>query len=180
MSKTLIATQDTFTKEGVLVRRGMVVDASTVDYDKEKSTNLAEVSGEAPQAVVEVSAIAPTGPNPTAPQQIAPGTVQTTDGYVSDVGARLVGEVTVPEKQRIIVTDDNAEAKLTERLEKADAANANVSNEGTEGTVADVSARAAGLDAAGLDQLERAENDREVPRKGVISAIEARRKELAG
>lgn len=178
MKKTLLATQDTFTKTGRFVRRGQQVNPDEVDFDKETSTNLAEVSGELDTPIVEVSAIAPTGPNPVQPQQIGPGTVQLDDGYVNANGARLVGEVTMPADKRIVEIDDGAEAELTEKLEAAENADKNVSNEGTEGTVADVVARMETMDAAQLDQLERAEKDREKPRTGVLSAIEARRGQL--
>jgi hypothetical protein len=180
MSELLIAKADTFTKAGRYVKRGQTLSADEIDFDAEKSK--AHVM-EAPEgidgtAVVEVSAIAPTGPNPQLPQQIPTDAVQTPTGY-EQAGATLVGEVTLPEKQRIEVVgidkEDDTQAKVTEALEKADA---NQPNEGTEGTVADVTARAAELDAAGLDELEARENDREKPRKGVLDAIAARRAAL--
>lgn len=183
MAELLIAKSDTFTKKGRYVKRGQTLSADEIDYDAEKSA--AHVM-EAPEgvdglAVVEVAAIAPTGPNPKNPQQIPHDAIQTPTGY-EQTGAQLVGEVTVPEKQRIEVVgidhEDDTQAKVTEALEKEEAKDGNLSNEGTEGTVADVSARAAELDAAGLDELEARENDREKPRKGVLDAIEARRAAL--
>lgn len=174
----LIATQDTFTKAGRFISRGQPVSSDEVDYD-ENSSNLIEApAGIDHLAVVQVSAIAPTGPNPTAPQQIAPDVVQTTDGYVQ-AGARLVGEVTLPQEQRIEIVgidpEDDTQAKVTQALADNDS---NVSNEGTEGTVAEFAARAAKADAAELDRLEAAENDREVPRKGALAAIERARDAL--
>ena len=180
MTELLIAKADTFTKGGRYVKRGQPLAASEIDYDAEKSA--AHVM-EAPEgvdgnAVVEVAAIAPTGPNPKNPQQIPHDAVQTPSGY-EQAGATLVGEVTMPEKQRIEVVgidkDDDTQAKVTEALDKA---NGNLSNEGTEGTVADVAARTAEMDAAGLDELEARENDREKPRKGVLDAIATRREAL--
>ena len=118
MSKLLIATIDTYTKAGRFVPKGSTVDSAEVDFD-ENSTNLIKApAGVDGLAVVQISAIAPTGPNPQNPQQIAPGTVQTEAGYVQD-GARLVGEVTVPEKQRFEVisdADDETQALVTQAI----------------------------------------------------------------
>lgn len=186
MAETLIARTATFTKTGRYVERGQPLSADEIDYDKETSS--AHVV-EAPEgvdgtAVVEVSAIAPTGPNPQNPQQLPPDGYQTPAGY-GQAGAKLVGEVTLPEKQRIQVVgidrEDDTQAKVTEALEEADTdaqRDANLPNDGTEGTVADVAARAADLDEAGLAELEARENDREKPRKGVLDAIAARRTAL--
>lgn len=179
MSKILIARIPSFTKAGRYVERGQPVNAAEVDENSGNYTDAPD--GYDGNAVVEVSAIAPTGPNPQNPQQIAPDVVQTPAGYVQN-GAQLVGEVTLPEKQRIEIVgidkDDDTQAKVQKVLDDADANDQNVSNEGTEGTVKDVSARAETMDAAQLDQLEKAENDREQPRKGVLAAIEARRAAL--
>lgn len=179
MSK-LIAKIPTFTKQGRYVERGQLLDEEELD-DTESGNVIEAPSGINENAVVEISAIAPSGPNPQSPQQLPIGAHQVPGGYAQD-GAILVGEVTKPAKERIEIVgidpDDDTQAKITEALEKADK-DTNLSNEGTEGTVADVSARAASLDAAGLDELEARENDREKPRKGVLDAIEARRAELA-
>lgn len=195
--KLLIAVNDTFTKQGRIVSRGQTVLASEVDYvspdeatdERPASTNLIEApEGVEQQAVVEVAAIAPTGPNPQNPQQIAPDVVQTSGGY-EQAGAKLVGEVTAPAEVRIVDAgidkEDDTQAKVTQALADADAdagtegGDANLSNEGTEGTVAQVSARVADMDAAQLDQLEKRENDREQPRKGVLAAVKARREALS-
>lgn len=194
MAELLIAKVDTFTKGGRIVSRGQTVLASEVDYDPETSTNLIPApSGVDGQAVVEVSAIAPTGPNPQNPQQIAPDVVQTSGGY-EQAGAKLVGEVTQPQEQRIEIVgidkEDDTQAKVTAALADADAnaassdearaeaGSGDVSNEGTEGTVGEVALRTQSMDADQLDQLEAAETDREVPRKGVLKAIETRRAAL--
>jgi hypothetical protein len=199
-AKLLLARIDTFTKAGRYVPRGMTVSSDEVDFDPKTSDNLTEApEGAAEGVVIEMSAIAPTGPNPKNPQQIAPGTVQTTDGYV-DRGARLVGEVTLPEKQRIevvgidpesTVQDDvsaaleeaDADAAEKERARRAEAGSgsttARVENDDdalVDGKVADVTARiSSDMADADLDRLEAAENDREKPRTGVLSAIEAER-----
>lgn len=128
MSKVLLATMDTFTKAGRFVSKGQPVSSEEVDFDGDNTANLIEApkSLTGKQPVVEISALAPTGPNPTAPQQVAPDVVQTAAGY-EQAGVLLVGEVTKPEKQRIEVVgiDDekgaNAQADVNEALAKADA-----------------------------------------------------------
>lgn len=194
MSKLFIATLPTFTAAGKYVEKGGLISEDELvpqkDSSEEEETKPADpYSGfiEAPSGVdhkpvVQVAAIAPTGPNPTAPQQLPPGAVQTVEGYAIG-GATLVGEQALPEAKRVEIVgdaDDDAQGKIVEKINAAVAGEGmNVSNEGTEGTVADVSARIADMDAAALDQLEKAENDREKPRKGVLDAIEARRGTLA-
>lgn len=122
----LIARIDAFTKSGKFVPRGGLVTTDEVDFDA-KDDNGAFIkapSGLETLAVVEVSAIAPTGPNPQNPQQIASDAMQTVEGYVQG-GARLVGEVTVPEKQRIEIVgigkNDDSQAKIAQALADADA-----------------------------------------------------------
>lgn len=123
MAKLLIATANTFTKNQTFRAKGEVVSADEVDWIKGEPGFIEAPSGVDGNAVVEVAAIAPTGPNPQNPQQIAPGVVQTTGGYV-DQGAKLVGEVTAPAKVRIkdagIDPNDDTQAKVTQAL--ADAA----------------------------------------------------------
>lgn len=175
-----IAKIPTFTKQGRYVERGQLIDDNELD-DTESGNVIDAPSGINDSAVVEISAIAPAGPNPQNPQQLPIGAHQTPEGYVQD-GARLIGEVTKPAKERIEIVgidpEDDTQAKISEALDKA-AAEGNLSNEGTEGTVADVSARVTSMDAAALDELEAREKDREKPRTGVLSAIEKRRDELA-
>ena len=126
MAKVLLTTQDTFTKAGRFVPKGSPVSSDEVDFDTENSGNLIEApqSLQGTQPIVEISAIAPTGPNPVNPQQIAPDVYQTATGY-EQAGVRLVGEGTKPEKQRItIVGIDNekalnAQADVNEALEEA-------------------------------------------------------------
>jgi hypothetical protein len=178
---TYIAKTATFTKKGRYVERGQVIEDDEIDFEEGKSdAHLMDAPDGVDGAVaVEISAIAPTGPNPQNPQQLPNDAVQTTGGYEM-AGARLVGEVTLPEKQRIEVVgidkEDETQGKVTEALANAEI---NQPNEGTEGTVADVAARTSDMDAAALDELEAREKDREKPRKGVLDAIEARRAALA-
>jgi len=123
MTKMLIATADAFSKNATYIPRGAVVNASDVDWEDGDAGFIAAPSGVDGNAVVEVSAIAPTGPNPKNPQQIATGVVQTAGGYM-DQGATLVGEVTAPVKVRItdagIDKEDDTQAKVTQAV--ADAA----------------------------------------------------------
>lgn len=121
MAKLLLATADAFTKAAKFVGRGEVVSADEVDWKDGDAGFVPAPSGVDGNPVVEVSAIAPTGPNPRNPQQVAPGTIQTPAGWV-DQGATLVGEVTVREKERFaeIDVDDDTQAKIAEALAKAD------------------------------------------------------------
>lgn len=179
MTKTLLATMDTFTKRGRYVPRGAPVDPDEVDYEEGKSANLTDYPADAGKGVIEMSAIAPSGPNPTTPQQLAPGTIQTEAGYV-DRGVRVIGEVTAPaDVRRVeIVEDDNTQAQVEDALAEHATAQgaARVENDDdglVAGTVADVTAGLSDADDAELDRLLAAEQDREKPRKGVVSAIEA-------
>lgn len=123
MAKLLLATQDAFTKSAEFIARGQVVSADQVDWEEGEPGFVPAPEGLDANAVVEVSALSPTGPNPKNPQQIAPGTIQTAAGYI-EAGARLVGEVTVPEKVRLadagIKPDDDTQGKVVEALAEAD------------------------------------------------------------
>lgn len=129
MAQLLIARIDAFTKQGKYVQRGQVISAEEVDYDADDANSAftKAPSGVTGDAVVEISAIAPTGPNPQNPQQIPNGTIQGPGGYIQD-GARLVGEVTVPEKQRIEVVgidkEDDTQSRIADALADADKADA--------------------------------------------------------
>lgn len=124
MAKTLIAlAPGAYTKAGRYVAAGQVASSDEVDFKGKDDTAFIEApDGVDGNAVVEISAIAPTGPNPVNPQQIAPDVVQTATGY-EQAGATLVGEVTQPEKQRIKVRGidpkDDTQAKVTEALDEA-------------------------------------------------------------
>lgn len=123
MTKMLIATADAFDKNANYVPKGKVISADSVDWKDGDPGFIAAPSGVDNSAVVEIAAIAPTGPNPKNPQQISNTTVQDASGYV-DQGAQLVGEVTAPAKVRIVDAgidkDDDTQAKVTQAL--ADAA----------------------------------------------------------
>ncbi len=193
--KTLVARIDTYTKAGRFVPRGGAIREDEIDFVEGKSDNVVEVEGAEQRVAIEMSAIAPTGPNPRNPQQIASDTEQTTEGYVQS-GALVVGEVTEPEKVRravIVDVDDTTQGDVVEAIEEAnrkaasdradrdDRANradrdddtaANDDDDLVSGTVAEVTARIDGADDAELERLRAAEEDREKPRAGVLSAID--------
>lgn len=113
-----LVTADSFDARGVLVKAGHI---GVFDTDKLNGNekNLRDV-GDFEPAVVEIAAIAPTGPNPTTPQQLPPDAVQSGagGGYVAP-GRTLVAEVTNPAEDRIDAAglrDPKAEAKVTETL----------------------------------------------------------------
>jgi hypothetical protein len=124
-AKMLLATIDTFTKQGRFVPKGQPLSSEEVDTEGSNTANLTDAPASLGEgAVIEISAIAPTGPNPTAPQQKPNDSYQTEAGFVQ-AGVRLVGEVTKPEKERIeIVGIDSkkaadVQADVNEKLEKA-------------------------------------------------------------
>lgn len=175
----VLAKTDSFVNDR-FVPAGFIVEVSD---DLQISGNFEKVEGAGqPVDVIQMSAIAPTGPNPTAPQQIAPDHIQSVEGYVKP-GARIVGEVTLPAEQRIEIVglDSNTgtEAEADEALVKV---RANGGQNGDDalvaGTVKELESTIATADEDELDRLEAAEQDREKPRLGVQSAIDKRREEL--
>lgn len=135
MSKNFIATMPTFTKTGKLVERGavlsedeLVAKVDPADAEAEAAHNEYEGFVEAPsgveaKAVVQISSIAPTGPNPTAPQQLPPGAAQTVDGYAIN-GAVLVGEVTKADADRaetLEAVEGGDQTLITDALAEAEA-----------------------------------------------------------
>lgn len=191
--RTVLAKMDSFV-DGRLVPAGFTVPISDdVEISTGKDGNFEEIEGDLPTPDrIQISAIAPTGPNPTAPQQIAPDMVQSIEGYVKP-GAIVVGEVTKPAEQRIEIVglDDNqgTEEQAAEALEAAKEGSGSGEGAGAgsgqndddalvAGTVPELQKQIATADIETLNTLEAAEKDREKPRVGVTSAIEARRAEL--
>lgn len=64
------------------------IEEPSKEKPKGNTPNLADPGSAARLIVSPVAPIAPTGPNPTMPQQIPPGAMQTTDGYA--MGASLL------------------------------------------------------------------------------------------
>jgi hypothetical protein len=85
-----VTTTPFFDQTGTLRPAGVIVnidtdkmDISTDEKGRSNTPNLAE-PGEAPVLLpTEVAAIGPTGPAPTMPQQVPPGSMQMTDGYAN-------------------------------------------------------------------------------------------------
>lgn len=157
-----------------LVPRGQPVQfADNIDLSGDH--NLVDIPSDFTPAVVEVAAIGPTGPNPTQPQQLPHDAVQTTDGYAIP-GARLVGEVTLPQETRIdaagIGDGNTAQADVAALMDTAGNSD-NGDDALVAGTVSEVTADLGGKTDEELTSLRAAEIDREKPRKGVISAIDA-------
>lgn len=93
----MIATKKVFDQAGVLRNVGETVvfdekAAKTAKAKREKRDRGFAKGNAIHQETVEVAAIAPSGPNPTAPQQLPPGSAQTLSGYVGPEGEKLVGE----------------------------------------------------------------------------------------
>lgn len=96
-------TTDVTFHEGRLVPPGTVItlDTSKGDFNFAppkfdgsggNTPNLADPGNALVNVAVPVAPIAPTGPNPTMPQQVPPGAMQTTAGYAIPGGALLVAE----------------------------------------------------------------------------------------
>lgn len=128
MGTYIVTNQAGFFHGGVLYPTGSLVEVDD-KLVKDEDTHLEKFDGSTVLPRVQVSPVAPTGPNPTAPQQIPPDAGQTVRGF-EQPGAQLVGEVTQPEKQRIaaaLLDDEDAadtQGAIVEKLEEATANNA--------------------------------------------------------
>lgn len=189
-----LVTEDSFDAVGKLVPAGQIgtFDAETLTG---KEPHLHDVPSE-PQPVVEISAIAPTGPNPTVPQQLPSDAVQLPGGGYGRTGAILTAERTAPAEERregLTEPGDNAEGEYLAKLREAEAETGrlraeiarlqsgaeqpspkpegNADDDLVAGNVAEIVAELGGKDDAELEALRAAEMDRERPRKGVLSAI---------
>lgn len=174
----MFATEPSFDANGVLIPAGHIGT-----FDKERLTgkekHLREITGDDMRpAIVEIAAIAPTGPNPRNPQQIPPDAIQGPTGDYVQPGKRLVGEVTAPEKERIEergLREEGHEAAVTEKLEEVmgTSSTQNDDDELVSGTVAEITADLGTKTDDEIAAMRAAEVDRERPRKGVLSAIDA-------
>lgn len=194
----LMALEDTFDASATLVPAGQVGTFDPARLNGKEP--LVGLDGLPPVAVIEMSPLGPTGPNPTAPQQIPPDAQQGPGGTYVAPGRRLVGEVTQTADKRLTdieatqeaSTEGDLAAQLAEarrelgefraRENQARAAaetgqpvTANQNNDDAlvEGTVAEVTADLGSKTDAELESLRAAEVDREKPRKGVLDAIKA-------
>lgn len=130
--------------------------------------------------VIEMAAIAPTGPNPTAPQQIPPDGSQGPGGGYQQPGKVLVGEVTKPAEDRLAnITPPEEEAKASDQLAEA-LLSEGKGDDKVNGTVAEVTADLGTKTDDELAEIRAQEVDREQPRKGVLSAIDAELKAREG
>jgi hypothetical protein len=176
-----LTTIDAFDARGVLVPAGHV---GAFDPDKitDKDTHLHDIGDMPPSVPVEIAAIAPTGPNPTQPQQLPADAVQGPGGTYVLPGKTLVGEVTNPAGQRIDdagLRDADAENEVSARLADIMDTPAPTAAPAASGTVAEVTANLGGLTDQQLSDLAAAEKTG-ANRKGVLSAIEAEQADRAG
>ena len=114
-----LVTEDSYDATNTLVRSGHVGTFDTERLNGDEK-HLKPV-GNFQEAFVEMSAISPTGPNPTIPQQIAPDVRQGPGGNYQSPGKTIIGERTVNADQRLAglgLDDDQAEAKVTKALQK--------------------------------------------------------------
>lgn len=194
-------TEDSFDANGTFVPAGQY-GSFDVERLNGKEKHLVDPNQVPPTAVVEIAPIGPTGPNPTHPQQIPADAVQTPGGGYAIAGKTLVAEVTRSADIRLAQIEKSDEAAVSEALgeisdnslegqrRSATAVGAALSQNVAggkgqttgdandalvEGSVADVTADLGSKTDAELTAIEAAENDREKPRKGVLSAIEDER-----
>lgn len=114
-----LVTEDSFVN-GVLVPAGHLASYDT-DLLNGKEPHIHDAKG-VEMAVIEMAAIGPSGPNPTAPQQIGPGTIQGPGGQYKRPGADVVAEVTLDADQRLrgrMAEGDTTEGDMAEKLRKA-------------------------------------------------------------
>jgi hypothetical protein len=167
-----LVVNDSFDARGVLVPAGHI---GSFDEEKisGKEKNLRDV-GDFEPARVEISPIAPTGPNPKIPQQLPPDAVQGPGGQYVSPGKELVAEVTDPQESRIDdagLRDPDAEGKVDDQLKDLMASEPEVAASAS-GTVAEVTAD---LGTKTDEQLAQIKADEEAGknRKGVLDAVDA-------
>ncbi len=189
-----LVTEDSFVN-GVFVPGGQIASFGEGQLNG-KEPHVADI-GDVPQVVIEMAPIGPTGPDPKAPQQISPDTIQGPGGGYFRPGATIVAATTPPAEERLAgrtSVDDTAEGDMAKRLADAQAETARLRAElagrsnGAEpvapsssndddglvaGTVADIVGTLGEKTDEELEALRAAETDRERPRKGVIDAIKA-------
>lgn len=167
-----LVTQESFDARGVLVPAGhiAVFDEDRLNGEEEHIKDV----GDFQPARVEVSAIAPTGPNPVIPQQVPPDAIQDPGGLYSLPGKTLVAEVTKPAEVRIDqagLGDPDAEPKVDAMLgDIMDSAAS--ATPAVDGTVADVTANLGTQTDEQLRATLAAEKDGK-NRKGVVDAVQA-------
>lgn len=174
--KKMVVLEQSFVND-TLAHPGQIVyvDEKNLNGDEK---NLADAEGFPAPATVEIAAIAPTGPNPTMPQQLPPDALQTAAGTYVQPGAELVAEITAPGEVRSAgrtEADSTAQEDIANLMSEARGPADNQNNDDAlvAGTVADVTANLGAKTDEELTALRAAEVDREKPRKGVISAIDA-------
>jgi len=164
-----ITTNATFI-DGRYVPKGFPVMVETAKLSG-KERNFADPGDQPVGGVVEMSAVAPTGPNPKSPQQVPHDAVQTVEGHVIPGGARLVGETAAPASEAVA-----SPAASSTLLDDDASAAGNDDDAMVEGTLADILPTLGDKSVEELQALKAAEADREVPRSTLTKAID---KELA-
>ena len=173
----------------VLKPRGERGGKSGDDNTRPRNSNLVPIKGRpVPPPEIEVAAIGPTGPNPTMPQQVPPGTIQTGAGHFND-GNRLVAEGTratsiVDDTGNDEVEEEDTSSALDDGMAEDEddgddggSEDEQVASAVVEGTVAEVERAVTGLSASQLDAVEKAEKAGQ-GRSGVLNAVKAARANL--
>ena len=135
-----VLTEPTFIN-GSLLPAGSIVSVNMDEFVDEDGNpapdkslkNLADV-GEAPVLVpVEVAAIGPTGPRPTAPQQKPPGTLETAAGFTNG-GSILIAEGHPDAQEMIAGAEAQNEGVEEEAIERLSSSTNDAGTAGTNGT----------------------------------------------
>lgn len=142
---------------GTLRRPGSIVEVDTTQFGKKNdraneeriakkrnlTPNLAD-PGDARRAVTEVASIAPTGPAPTKPQQLPPGSHQDMSGCTGLDGSRLVAETAGASAGRapgdpsgVEVEEEGTESAINTEFDAAAEVDKNVDDIVVEGRSAD-------------------------------------------
>lgn len=158
-----ITTKATFI-DGRYVPKGFPVMVDTAKLSG-RETNFAE-PGPNVGGSVQMAAVAPSGPNPQAPQQVPHDAVQTVEGHVMPGGVRLVGETTAPDLQAAAAAEAYRGAAA-----QAEAAN-NADDALVDARLADIIPTLGDKSAEELEALRAAEVDHETPRKTLIAALD--------
>lgn len=115
-----LVTEASFDAQGALIQPGQI-GAFDPERLSGKEPHIHDVADFTP-VQVEQSALGPTGPNPTQPQQIPPDAVQSAGGAYVRPGVQLVAERTLDADQRLlgrIEIGDTTEGDIQEQLAEA-------------------------------------------------------------
>lgn len=162
-----VATRKVFDQQGVLRMPGEIfaydpnAKKGPAKKGKKRDKGIADIGSAKVPSPTVVAAIAPSGPNPTQPQALPPGSNQTIGGYTGPEGEQLVAE------GADVQVEEGGASALSEPSALDD-------------SIDDLKAKLASVnDLVELDQLRAAETGGK-SRAGALKAIDDRKAELDG